>query len=73
MPRKGRDLNADLRTAGFVPARQSCSHVTWVHERFGAITVTLALKDNDDAHFYDEKNLRDALAGVRAREEKIAE
>jgi predicted RNA binding protein YcfA (HicA-like mRNA interferase family) len=33
MPGKGRQLKADPRKAGFRPARQQGSHVTWQHER----------------------------------------
>lgn len=71
MPRKGRQLKADLRKAGFLPVRQKGSHITWQHERFPDITVNLALGDGDDARYYQEDHVRDAIAAVGAREKEL--
>ncbi len=55
MPRKGRQLKADLRKAGFRPERQKGSHVTWEHERYPSIAVVLAIQDGEDADPYEER------------------
>jgi predicted RNA binding protein YcfA (HicA-like mRNA interferase family) len=68
MPRKGRQLKADLRRAGFVPERQKGSHVTWVHERYPDIAVVLAVQDGEDADHYEEREVRQAVALVRVRD-----
>lgn len=70
MPRKGRQLKADLRKAGFLPARQKGSHVVWKHERYPDTTVNLALGDGDEARYYQEDDIRDAIAAVRARDKE---
>ncbi len=62
MPRKLRQLRADLRALGFAPIRQVGSHQTWQHPT-GA-KVTLAGADGADAQRYQERDLRDARAAV---------
>lgn len=69
MPRKGRQLKADLRKAGFVPVRQSGSHVTWQHVRHPSTTVTLAIEDGEDADPYEERLVRRAIAAIRAQDQ----
>lgn len=69
MPRKGRQLKADLRGAGFAPVRQTGSHVTWQHGRYPDITITLAIGDGEDADPYEERLVSRAIAKVRAREQ----
>lgn len=66
MPRKGRQLKADLRKAGFVPVRQKGSHVTWEHERSPDIGVVLAIQDGEDADPYEEREVERAIALARS-------
>ncbi len=67
MPRKGRQLKADLRKSGFLPVRQKGSHVTWEHERYPDIAVVLAIQDGEDADPYEERAIRQAIVLARAR------
>ncbi len=60
MPRKVRELQADLRRAGFVPEPGKGSHVVWRHHE-SATRVTLAGGDGADAKPYQERELRQAL------------
>ena len=66
MPRKIRQLKAALRKAGFValPRRGKGSHVIWKHPGSGA-EVNLAGADGADAHHYQEREVRDAIARSR--------
>jgi predicted RNA binding protein YcfA (HicA-like mRNA interferase family) len=63
MPRKIRQLKADLRRAGFEqPAdRGKGSHAFWVHAATG-VNVTVSGHDGDDAKAYQEKEVRVAIA-----------
>ena len=63
MPRKVRELRAELRRAGFVLVRQEGSHETWRHP--SGAKVTLAGADGADAQRYQERDLRQALARAR--------
>ena len=73
MPRKIRELKADLRKAGFIiePKRGKGSHARWVHRYHPEIGLTLAGHDGDDAQHYQERQLREAIAHARAKEEEI--
>jgi len=62
MPRKLRQLRADLRAAGFMLVRQDGSHQTWRHP--SGQKVTLAGADGDDAQRYQETDLREARAAI---------
>lgn len=62
MPRKLRQLRADLRALGFVLVRQAGSHQTWQHP--AGERVTLAGADGADAQRYQERDLRDARAAI---------
>ena len=64
MPRKIRQLKADLRKAGFLalPRRGKGSHAIWKHAKSGA-EVNLAGSDGADAHYYQEREVRDAILG----------
>lgn len=66
MPRKIRQLKADLRKAGFValPRRGKGSHAIWKHAASGA-EVNLAGADGADARQYQEREVRDAIAQAR--------
>jgi predicted RNA binding protein YcfA (HicA-like mRNA interferase family) len=71
MPRKIRQLKADLRKAGFVlePMRGKGSHERWVHRFHPGIGVTLSGHDGDDAQHYQEREVRQAIAEARVKEE----
>jgi predicted RNA binding protein YcfA (HicA-like mRNA interferase family) len=71
MPRKIRKLKADLRQAGFValPRRGKGSHAIWKHAESGA-EVNLAGSDGSDAHHYQEREVRDAIARSRQKGEE---
>ena len=68
MPRKIRQLKADLRKAGFVelPDRGKGSHSIWVHPTQGGGSVTIPGNDGDDARAYLEKHVREAIARTRS-------
>lgn len=69
MPRKKRQLKADLRKEGFyqVMNQGKGSHTSWKHPTISGITVIIAGHDGEDAMPYDEKNVREAIAEVRRR------
>ena len=60
MPRKIRQLKADLRKAGFVERPGKGSHTNWAHPLVPN-SVTLSGHDGDDAKTYQEKSVREAL------------
>jgi len=61
MPRKMRQLVADLEKVGFVLAPGGKgSHRKFRHPRFAG-TVILSGNDGDDAHYYQEKQVRNAI------------
>ena len=61
MPRKIRQLIADLEQAGFAPAPGGKgSHRKFRHPRFPG-AVILSGKEGDDAHHYQEKQVRQAI------------
>ncbi len=66
MPRKIRQLKADLRRAGFVPDtdKGKGSHVVWEHPDIAG-AVTLSGKDGADARQYQEADVRKAIARVQ--------
>ncbi len=63
MPRKVRQLKADLRRAGFVSdlKRGKGSHSVWLHPLAPRNEVTLSGHDGDDAQPYQEREVRRAL------------
>lgn len=64
MPRKFRQLVSDLERAGFIPAPGGKgSHRKFRHQRFPG-AVILSGKDGDDAHHYQEKQIRNAIREV---------
>jgi predicted RNA binding protein YcfA (HicA-like mRNA interferase family) len=65
MPRKLRDLRRELRRAGFYVVRREGSHQTWKHDDVPEVRVILAGADGDDAHRYNERQVRDAVGAVR--------
>jgi predicted RNA binding protein YcfA (HicA-like mRNA interferase family) len=64
MPRKIRELKADLRRAGFIEQPGKGSHAGWRHPLVPG-KVTLSGNDGDDAQRYQERDVRDALAQLR--------
>jgi predicted RNA binding protein YcfA (HicA-like mRNA interferase family) len=66
MPRKIRELKADLRQAGFteVKGRGKGSHTVWTHPKYKGI-VTLSGQDGDDADRYQEKQVRAAIGNLQ--------
>lgn len=66
MPRKLRQLRADLKKVGWYKARQVGSHEQWKHPLLPEALIPLAGKDGDDADHYQECDVR---AGVRAAQE----
>jgi hypothetical protein len=68
MPRKIRDLTKDLRDTGFVllPRRGKGDHERWEHLQVPGTAVGLDGRPSDDAHHYQEKNVREAISKVKA-------
>lgn len=64
MPRKIRQLKADLRKAGFVERPGKGSHTNWAHPLLPS-GVTLSGHDGDDAKPYQERDVREALQKLR--------
>jgi len=65
MPRKIRQLVAELEAAGFVRVEGGKgSHRKFRHARFAG-SVILSGKDGDDAHHYQEKHIRHAIQEAR--------
>jgi predicted RNA binding protein YcfA (HicA-like mRNA interferase family) len=67
MPRKLRELKADLRRAGFAVRSGTGSHTVWKHP-LGRQRVTLSGGDSDDAQGYQERQVQAALDEVRDRQ-----
>ena len=65
MPRKIRELKADLRRAGFVllPGQGKGSHAKWKHPVL-ADPVLLAGHDGDDVRQYQERTVLGAIRKV---------
>jgi predicted RNA binding protein YcfA (HicA-like mRNA interferase family) len=63
MPRKVRELRADLRRAGFQSraARGKGSHTFWTHRLLPSEQITLSGHDGDDAKPYQERLVRNIL------------
>lgn len=62
MPRKLRELRADLQRNGWRIDRQTGSHQIWEHPLVPNVEINLAGSDGTDAHRYQE---RDVSSGVR--------
>jgi predicted RNA binding protein YcfA (HicA-like mRNA interferase family) len=62
MPRKVRQLIADLERAGFVNRGGKGSHRNFTHPR--GVRVTLSGQAGDDAKHYQEKDVRRAVAAA---------
>ncbi len=72
MPRKIRELKAQIAREGFVylPNRSKGSHERWRHPLIGK-TLTISGKDGDDVPIYLEKQLAKLLTEIEElREDK---
>jgi predicted RNA binding protein YcfA (HicA-like mRNA interferase family) len=65
MPRKVRELKADLRKAGFRMRPGKGSHTVWEHPLIPENPVTVSGNDGDDAGRYQERDVRDARRKLR--------
>jgi predicted RNA binding protein YcfA (HicA-like mRNA interferase family) len=65
MPRKVRQLIADLKHAGFVDRGGKGSHRNFTHPQ--DVRVTLSGNPGDDAKHYQERDVRRALDAVKER------
>ncbi len=66
MPRKLRQLRADLKREGFIldTKRGKGSHTYWTHPLV-AYPVVLSGHDGDDADHYRERDVRNAIRDLR--------
>jgi predicted RNA binding protein YcfA (HicA-like mRNA interferase family) len=64
MPRKIRQLKADLRKTGAYQVSQEGSHTKWKYPLVPASTLVLSGHDGDDAKPYQEKVVRDLLREI---------
>ena len=69
MPPKIRELKAALRRAGFAERSGKGSHTVWGHPLLGG-RLTISGADGDDAKRYQERDVQDAIAHVRAAQEQ---
>ena len=63
MPRKVRQLIADLEKAGFVNRGGKGSHRNFTHPK--GVRVTLSGQAGDDAKHYQERDMRRALDAAK--------
>jgi predicted RNA binding protein YcfA (HicA-like mRNA interferase family) len=63
MPRKIRQLKADLRKIGAYQVSQEGSHTKWKHPLVSGMLI-LSGHDGDDAKPYQEKAVRDLLREI---------
>jgi hypothetical protein len=61
VPRKLRELRADLQREGFEADRQTGSHQVWKHPLLPGVAANLAGRDGADARPYQEREVREAL------------
>jgi predicted RNA binding protein YcfA (HicA-like mRNA interferase family) len=64
MPRKVRELEADLRKAGFTRQSGKGSHRRWVHTLYPG-HVAISGQEGDDAKRYQERQVAEAIQTVR--------
>jgi predicted RNA binding protein YcfA (HicA-like mRNA interferase family) len=71
MPRKIRELKAQISLEGFVylPKRGKGSHERWRHPLLGK-TMTISGKDGDDVPLYLEKQLEKLLTALEELREE---
>lgn len=75
MPRKIRQLIADLRAAGFeqLPGRGKGDHAVWRHPLAPAHQLTIDGQPGDDVQHYQERQVRAAIIAVREAEQSQRE
>lgn len=61
MPRKLRELIADLRKAGFEQRPGKGSHRRFYHAKSGATVTLSGHSEGADAHRYQEKQIKEAI------------
>jgi predicted RNA binding protein YcfA (HicA-like mRNA interferase family) len=66
MPRKIRQLIADLKRAGFKDRGGKGSHRNFLHEP-SAAHVTVSGNEGADAHHYQEKQVKQAIADSKKK------
>ena len=64
MPRKLRELIADLERAGFVDRGGKGRHRNFIHPR--GLRVTLSGQPGADAHHYQEREVRKKIELIRS-------
>ena len=64
MPRKVRELEADLQKEGFTRQPGKGSHRRWIHSLYPG-HVAVSGQPGDDAKLYQEREVRQALDQVR--------
>lgn len=67
VPRKVRELKADLRRAGFAERPGKGSHTVWQHPLVPGRLV-MSGNDGDDAKRYQERDVREALDKLQEAE-----
>lgn len=70
MPRKVREIKAELRKSGAIWRPGKGSHTVWTHPLCPGSQLTLAGGDGDDVKQYQERDVREFLAAIRAAERK---
>jgi predicted RNA binding protein YcfA (HicA-like mRNA interferase family) len=71
MPRKLRELRADLSRAGFAVDHQTGSHQVWRHVLLPGTRAVLAGRDGADAKPNQETQVRQILRALREAEEEL--
>ncbi len=61
MPKKIRELIANLKRADFVLDRQNGSHRQFKHPNWKGV-ITVSGSEGDDARHYQERQVREAIA-----------
>jgi len=64
MPRKVRELIADLEKAGFINRGGKGSHRNFTH-LCGSMPITISGKPGDDAKHYQERAVREAIEEIK--------
>ena len=72
MPRKVRQLRAELKREGFSidPKRGKGSHTYWTHPLV-SYPVVISGQDGDDADKYQERDVRDAMYDLREARKRL--
>ncbi len=71
MPRKIRQLKAELQRSGAFQISQRGSHAKWKHSLVPFVILMLSGHDNDDARPYQEKIVRDLLQQIALAKRRL--